>query len=307
MDDSTEPVADLGFPIAVAATGGAAVVASLTRWWLLGPFHGPVALIMAAAAGGVIGAMLTHSLRCDPPEDTRRTVFIFLAVAAPLVAMLITLLCEPEEAGGGAVLLGASFAAALLPSAFLAVRLARAAQRSRVRSLLGRSDRRAAWRTTAVWLALVSALGSVPNVLDVAVFWWSKAEKARLMQAPMIVSVAACAIVAVVAALDFRAERIVSRARDDSGDWRVDEPTHTEHALDVGIGHDTWLEHVGGRTTYRERAEERVAAIGDLGAGADLLRAATRRSAIALAVVGAAQLATMYVFSLLLVSSYQGK
>jgi len=195
----------------------------------------------------------------------------------------------------------------LLPGAFLALRGSRAAQRSRERSLVGRSDRRAAWRTTAVWLGVASLIGSVPAVIDgrgdgyfADLFWWSGAEKACLAQGPLVVSLAGCAIAMVVALLDWRAERIVTRARAWSAEWRLDAVSVESASLDVGVGHDAWMQHVTGRTTYRENALERVVAVGDLGAGQDLLRKATRRSTVALAFVGAAELATVYVYARLL-------
>ncbi len=56
---------------------------------------------------------------------------------------------------------------------------------------------------------------------------------------------------------------------------------------------------MGGRATYRDRVGVGVVAIGDLLNGAALLQNATRRSAIALAFVGAAEVATLYFYAAL--------
>jgi len=306
MDEEAQPVAHLGLPLAVAAAGGAAVVASMTRWWFFGPMHGVIAMSAAAVVGGLIGTMLTNSLRCEPPMVTARKAFAFIALAAPTTALIVALFCDESDQGGRAVTLGLAFGAFMLPGAFVALRASRTAQRSRVRSLVGGSDRRAAWRATAVWLAVASLVGSLPALVDghddgylADLFWWSAVEKLDLGRGPMIVALAACAIAAIVVLFDWHAESIVRDARAASGEWRVDESAAEGHALDVGIGHDAWMEHVRGRVTYRDNVVERVAAVGDLASGEELLRKATRRSTIALAFVGAAELATLYVYSTL--------
>src|SRR5205085_9421592 len=115
--------------------------------------------------------------------------------------------------------------------------------------------------------------------------------KVEMALAPIGVAAAACAIALLVALLDVRAQWIVLRARRVSGALRV-EDTLTEHALDVGVGEQTWIEHCGGRVTYREHTVERIVATGDLHEGSALLRAATLRSLAALIVAVAAEAIT---------------
>lgn len=294
-----EPVARLSLPMAVAAAGGAAVVSSMTRWWLLGPYHGLVAMIVAAASGAWIGAMLTYSLRADPLGITLRKCTIGTLVLGPVCALLTSLVCDPRERGAYAVLLGLSFAIAVLPCVLVAVLLARHAMRSRVRSLVGASDRRAAWRAAAGWLGFTAAIGTVPNHIDgtgegfwAETFWWGAHEKAVLSNASLLVAVSALFIAATVAALDLRAQWVVRRTHRASSDWRVDDNISETTALDVGVGHAAWIERVHGRDTYREHAVERIAAFGDLDQGRSLLRAATFRSLATLAIVIATHVIT---------------
>jgi hypothetical protein len=301
-----EPVARLALPMAIASAAGAAVVASMTRWWMLGPYHGVVAMLVAAAAGGWLGAMITYSLRADPIRTTVRKGTLGAAILGPLCALSISLVCDPGELAASAVLLGVCVAGALLPCVTAALFLAHRSSRSRPSSLVGGADRRAAWRATAVWLAAIACIGMVPARIDgtgqdfwAETFWWTAREKAELAVAPVIVVLCACAIVVVVAALDIHAEWLVSRARRGSEGWRVDPSGATTAMLDVGIGHDAWIEHVTGRVTYRENAVERVVAIGDIETGSDLLMRATNRSAIALFFVGAAMLLTLMTFATL--------
>lgn len=301
-----EPVARLALPMAVAGSGGAAVVATMTRWWMLGPYHGPVAMIVAAAAGAWIGAMLTYSLRADPIRTTVRKGALGVAVLGPVCALLVSLVCDPREMATSAILLGAIFALALLPCLVVATLVASRAGRSRRFSIVGGSDRRAAWRATAVWLAFVAALGVLPGMVDGSrnslladTFWWTAHDKAELATAPLLVAFAACVIAAAVAFLDLCGEVVVTRAHGASAAWRVDDAGAITATLDVGIGHDAWIEHVTGRVTYRENVVERVIAVGDLAEGSELLRAATRRSVLALIVVLAAQVLALYSFAVL--------
>ncbi len=292
-----EPTARLGWPLAFAAAGGAAIASSMTRWWLLGPLHGPLAMLVGVVVGGWFGAMLTHSLRADAPRVTWRKALVTAVIAGPLSALAVTVVCDYGELGAGTLGLGCVFALVLLPCVAIVLLLARAASRSRERSLVGRSDRRAAWRATAVWLSIVAAIGALPAMIDGSargdladLFWWSTGDREVLARVPLVVSLAACVLAAAVAVADARAERILVAARRVSDDWRAEPAEGATTALDVGIGFDAWMEHVGGRATYREHALERVAAFGDLAGGCALLRASTRRSAVALAIAGAAEL-----------------
>lgn len=284
----------LGAPMSVAAAGAATVVAAVTRWWYLGLWNAPLAIIVAAGAGFWLGRVMTDSLRAEPLSVTVRRSLVFVAIVGPIAALAVWMICDVDVHPTLVASVGASVAAALVPCVVASLWLARVALRARLRSLVGLSDRRAAWRVAGAWLALVAAAGTVPSRIDcrdegvlAQIFWWSEADKLGLAFAPWFVALVACAIAAIVAALDARALWLVSGAHRVSAACRSEPGRAPGASLDVGIGHDAWLAEVSGTASYRQHVLERVVAVGDLASGTLLLRRALARSVIALLVAAA--------------------
>lgn len=69
-------------PGAICGAASAAVLASMSRWWLLGPLHGPTAVLVGALAGAAVGAAL------DASPTTARSAWRATGVWLPLASTL---------------------------------------------------------------------------------------------------------------------------------------------------------------------------------------------------------------------------
>lgn len=259
--------ARLTWPIAVAAGGGAAVVASATRWWMIGRWHGPAAVGIAVICGAAIGALITHWLRVDGTASLRFRVSSAVLVTGPFAAVLVAALCDSELLGPSA-LAGAALSIGILPFAFGATWLAERSSRSRARSVVGWVDRRAPWRVTATWLAEISIVGMIvcsiryENPQIAGMFWWSDEDRVVMAAVPLTVSWGGWILAAVVALSDMFALRTTRRVPGEGLRAATQEIEH-DGVLDLGVGDTAWIEHVTGMTSYRSEAVERVALRGD--------------------------------------------
>lgn len=274
--------ARLTWPIAVAAGGGAAVVASATRWWLIGRWHGPVAVATAVICGAVIGAMITHWLRVDGTASLRFRVSSAVLVTGPFAAVVVAAVCDSELLGPSA-LAGAALSLGILPFAFGAAWLAERSRRSRARSVVGWVDRRAPWRVTATWLAAISIVGMIAcsiryeNPQIAGMFWWSDEDRAVMAVVPLTVAWIGWIVAAIVALSDMIALRTARRVPGEGLRAATEEIEH-DGELDLGVGDTAWIEHVSGMTSYRSEAVERVALRGDREVAPRLLFDAARAS-----------------------------
>jgi len=277
----------LALPFAVAAGGGAAIVSGATRWWLLGELHGPTAVVVAMLCGAIIGALTSHWLRLDGTAGLRFRVSLAVLATGPFAALAIAGMCDSELLGWSA-LAGATLSVCILPIVFGATWLAERAIRSRERSLVGHSDRRAPWRLTAAWLAIAATVGIALCSLTyddpriAGTLWWSSSDRVELAQIPAVVSWCGCLLAAVVATLDLRALRI-ARSADGEGLRPANGDVEVDDVLDLGVGDTAWIEQVGGMSSYRTAAIERIAFRGDRVVAPAMLREGANKSLATLA------------------------
>lgn len=272
--------ARLAWPFALASAGGAAILSSITRWWMIGPLHGPIAVAVASVCGLCIGSAISHWLRIDGTQSLRFRLSCAVLITGPFAALAVAGLCGSELLGAS-VLAGLALSVSILPMVWIGTWLSGRAARSRERSLVGATDRRAPLRVTAAWLSLISLGGGIVCAIPwqtrslAGTFWWSDADRAVMAQIPWTVAWCGWLVATIIAVLDARAARVVRGVRTDlrerHGEVEAD-------VLDLGVGEHVWIEHVGGMSSYRTVAEERVALRGDRVLAPQLLARAARRS-----------------------------
>lgn len=253
---------------------------------MIGPWHGPIALLVAVLCGAVIGGMITHWLRVDGTASLRFRVCCAVLVTGPFAAVLVAAACDSELLGPSA-LAGAALSIGILPFAFGATWLAERSIRSRARSLVGYVDRRAPWRVTATWLAGISIVGMIACSIRYAspqfagMFWWSDEDRVVMARIPATVAWCGWLVAASVALSDMIALRTTRRFHHE-GLRAAAQEVDCDGVLDLGVGDTAWIEHVSGMTSYRTEAIERVALRGDRVVAPRLLHESTRASMWAL-------------------------
>lgn len=256
--------ARLMVPFAVSGAGSAAIAASMTRWSLLGPLHGPVAVVVGTLAGAAVGVIIG---RVALDRRSLLRVGGALALLGPLSGLAVAVTCEPGLLGL-AIVMGTAIALALAPVLLASVWLLRRGG--------ARRDTRAPLRLAGVWLSVASAIGLCLFSLLRRPFWTSE-ECVTLARVPVLLALVGCAIVFSIALLDGRAE---------------DDLQHIELLPHLDPGGSWWLTYVG---TPRPNARR-----GELERAHGLL-AASRQSRIAIVLVLLAAAPTLLVYARLYV------
>jgi hypothetical protein len=232
-------------PFALASGGSAAIVASMTRWSLLGPLHGPLAIAVGVIAGAALGLLVA---RTTGRRYSALGLAAAMALLGPISGFVIAILCQPSFVVLATVA-GAALAIMLLPVLLASVWLLRR------RSV--RHDTRAPLRMAGLWLTVASAIGITLFASERRDFW-TAAECVSLARVPLVLALVGCAMVFAIAVVDGFAE---------------DQILELDASAKMDAAASWWLTHVG---TPRPNAR-----VGDLERAHGLL-AASRQSRIAI-------------------------
>lgn len=280
-------------PFAVSSAGGAAIVSVITRWWTYESLHGPylplngvIVLFVAAASGALVGRTYERWL-ATPDLLTGVAYGSMLAVLVGGIAgAAVVATADPSQMLESAKA-GVALALVIIPLLFASAVYARRAARSRPGSIVGGADRRAVWRFTATWLAVVSLVGARSAGEE-----YFRHDRQVLSFVALSVALVGWMIVSVVTVRDALAHYTLQRV----GRETLTIEDHREAPVgtrDVGIGDATWVERLAGTESYREARVERVVLFGDAGVGAPLARTAFLRSIVAFTVVSLAAMYTL--------------